>query len=147
MDSSFLLIALILVGLVGYMVYAKSQRDQRTFNSLYKPADERLFNEPTEMDANGSIAFEGDSDFTTQPFSMAAGNYKLMYWFPESVLVQVELYSEDGSDKETVAIKSGEGQVGFSVDSNGRYFCKIEPSKDDHWELEIRRLGLSTSSG
>ena len=88
MDILFLLIALVLVGLVGYMAYTKSQRDQRTFNSLYKPADERLLNEQTELDENGSISFEGDTDFTTQPFPMVAGTYKLMYWFPKSVQVQ-----------------------------------------------------------
>ncbi len=147
MDTSFLLIALVLVSLVGYMAYAKSQRDQRTFSSLYRPADERLLSEQTELDEKGSIAFEGDSDFTTQPFSMTAGDYKLMYWFPESALVQVELYSEDGSDKEVIAIKSGEGEVGFSVDSSGRYFCKIEPAKDDRWEIEIRRLKRPALSG
>ena len=54
MDILFLLIALVLVGLVGYMAYAKSQRDQRTFNSLYKPADEPLLNEQTELDESGS---------------------------------------------------------------------------------------------
>lgn len=147
MDILFLLVALILVGLVGYMVYAKSQRDQRMFNSLYKPADESLLNEKTEFDDSGSISFEGDSDFTTQAFSMVAGNYQLMYWFPESVLVQVELYSKDGIDREVIAIKSGEGEVGFSVGSNGRYFCKIEPAKDDSWEIEIRRLGRPSLSG
>ena len=138
----FLLIALVLVGLVGYMAYAKSQRDQRMFSTLYKPADERLLNEPTELDDTGSVSFEGESDFITQSFSLAAGNYKLMYWFPESLLVQVELYSEDGSDKQVIAIKSGEGQIGFSVESSGRYFCKIEPAKEGDWEIEIRRLGF-----
>ena len=146
MDTSFLLIALILVGLVGYMAYAKSKRDQRTFDSLYKPADERLLNEQTALDESGTIAFEGDADFTTQSFSMTAGEYKLMYWFPDSVLVQVELYSEDGSDHDVIAIKSGEGEAGFSVESSGRYFLKIEPVKDDDWEIEIRRLGRPSLS-
>jgi len=145
-DGLFLVIALVLVGLVGYMAYAKSQRDQRTFDSLYKPADERLLNEQTELDESGTISFEGDTDFTTRPFAMSAGTYKLLYWFPESVPVQVELYSEDGTDKEILAIKSGEGEVGFSVESSGRYFCKIEPSKDDAWEVEIRRVGRPASS-
>ncbi len=145
MDILFLVVALVLVGLVGYMAYAKSQHDQRMFYSLYKPADERLLNDQTELDESGSIAFEGEADFVTQPFSMAAGNYRLMYWFPESVLVKVELYSEDGSDKEVIAIKSGEGEVGFSVESSGRYFCKIEPAKDNKWEIEIRRLGRPAS--
>ncbi len=145
MDSSVIIVAFILIGLVGYMAYAKSQRDRRLFDSLYKPADESQFNGDTALNADGSLAFEGDTDFTTQPFDLPAGNYKLMYWFPEAVSVKVELYSTDGSDSETLAIKSGEGELGFSVAAAGRYFMMIEPSEDKAWEIEIIRLGLPSS--
>jgi len=146
-DILFLLVALVLVGLVGYMAYAKSQRDQRTFSSLYKPADADAPADEHDLESSGSITFAGDSDFISQNFIMSAGNYKLVYSFPKSVQVKVELYSNDGSDKEIIAIKSGAGEVGFSVESSGRYFCKIEPAKDDVWEIEIRRLGRPLLSG
>ena len=147
MDILFLLVALILVGLVGYMAYAKSQRDQRIFSDLYKPVEGDVPADEHDLESSGSITFAGDSDFVSQNFIMSAGNYKLLYTFPKSVQVKVELYSDDGSDKEIIAIKSGEGEVGFSVESNGRYFCKVEPAKDDTWEVEIRRVGQHASSG
>lgn len=146
MDTTVLLIALILVGLVGYMAYTKSQRDQRMFNHLYKPANADDLPDEHDLDANGSIAFAGKSDFVSQNFIMKMGSYKLIYSFPKSVQVKVELCSIDGTDKEILAISSGEGQVSFSVDSGGRYFCIIEPAKDEAWEIEIRRLGWPTSS-
>lgn len=142
MDSSGLVVALILIGLVGYMAYAKSRRDQRTFDSLYKPADEKLLNTDMDLGINGSLAFEGDTDFTTQHFDLLAGNYKLMYWFPEVVPVKVDLFSADGSDSETLGIKSGEGELAFTVAADGRYFMTIEPTEDDAWEVEVIRLGL-----
>lgn len=142
MDSSGIVVALILIALVGYMAYAKAQRDRRTFDSLYKPADEQLLNEDTELGMNGSLAFEGEAAFKTNAFDLAAGNYKLMYWFPEGVMVKVELFSKDGSATETLGIKSGEGELGFSVAATGRYFMTIEPAEDKAWEIEIIRLGL-----
>lgn len=145
MDSSGLVVALILIGLVGYMAYAKSRRDQRTFDSLYKPADEKLLNTDLDLGINGSLAFEGDTDFTTQQFDLLAGNYKLMYWFPEAVPVKVDLFSADGIDSETLGIKSGEGELAFTVAANGRYFMTIEPTEDDAWEIEVIRLGLPSS--
>lgn len=147
MDSSFLLVALILIGLVGYMAYAKSKRDQRTFDRLYKPSQGDDSSDEQDLLTNNSITFEGDSDFVSQNFLMSAGAYKLMYWFPQSVLVQVEMFSVDGTEHEIVAIKSGEGEVGFSLKASGRYFCKVAPAKDDHWEIEIIRLGLPSSRG
>ena len=147
MDILFLLVALVLVGLVGYMAYAKSQRDQQTFSSLYKPANAEAPADERDLESSGSITFAGNSDFVSQNFIMSAGNYKLVYTFPKSVQVKVELYSKDGSDSEIIAIKSGTGEVGFSVESSGRYFCKIEPAKDGEWEIEFRRLGRPILSG
>ncbi len=146
MDSSFLLVALILVGLVGYMAYAKSKRDQRMFDSLYKPAEGDLSADEGDLETSGSIAFVGKSDFVSQNFKIAAGNYKLVYSFPDKVAVKVEFFSVDGTDHEVIAIKSGQGEVGFSVKSSGYYFCKIEPTKDNDWEIEIRRIGRMLAS-
>ncbi len=147
MDTTFLLVALILVGLVGYMAFAKSRRDQRTFDSLYKPAEGDLDTDEGDLETFGSIAFSGDSDFVSQNFKVAAGNYRLVYTFPRDVTVKVEFFSVDGSDHEIIAIKSGEGEVGFSLKSSDSYFCKVEPDKDDEWEIEIRRVGQKASSG
>lgn len=147
MDSSFLLVALILVGLVGYMAYAKSQRDQRTFDSLYKPAEGDLSTDEGDLETSGSISFTGKSDFITQRFRMRAGKYKLIYRFPPDVSVKVELFSADESDHEIIGIKYGEGEIGFSVKHDDDYFGEIEPEKDCDWEIEIIRLGLPSSRG
>ncbi|MBA3868409.1 MAG: hypothetical protein H0X30_04595 [Anaerolineae bacterium] len=146
MDITTLLIALILIGLVGYIAYAKSQRDQRMFNSLYKPANADALHDEHDLEATGSIAFAGKSDLITQRFNMRTGNYKLMYRFPSDVRVKIELFSADESDHEIIGIKQGEGEIGFSVRHDDDYFGEIEPEKDCEWEIEIRRLGWPTSS-
>ncbi|MBI1281710.1 MAG: hypothetical protein GC179_26525 [Anaerolineaceae bacterium] len=147
MDSSFLLVALILVGLVGYMAYAKFRRDQRTFDSLYKPTDGDLFTDEGDLETSGSISFTGKSDFITQRFRMRAGKYKLIYRFPTDINVKVELSSADESDHEIIGIKCGEGEIGFTVRHDDDYFAEIEPEIDCDWEIEIIRLGLPSSSG
>lgn len=147
MDSSFLLVALILVGLVGYMAYAKSQRDQRTFDSLYKPADGDPSTDEGDLETSGSISFTGKSDFITQRFRMRAGKYKLIYRFPPDLNVKIELFSADETDHEIIGIKHGEGEIGFSVKHDDDYFGEIEPEKDCDWEIEIIRLGLPSSRG
>lgn len=141
MDIPVLLMALGLVALVGYMAYQKLQRDERTFSQRYRAVDERLREELSDM--NGVIAFAGESTFETQRFRLEAGRHKLMYWFPEAVLVKVELFSAAGDDHEVLALKKGEGAVEFAVAAAGKYFCVIEPAHDDvAWEMEISRLGL-----
>jgi hypothetical protein len=141
MDIPVLLVALGLVALVGYMAYQKLQRDERAFSQRYQAVDERLREELSEV--NGVIAFAGESTFETQRFRLEAGRHKLMYWFPEAVLVKVELFSATGDDHEVIALKKGEGAAEFAVSSPGKYFCMIEPAQDDvAWEIEISRLGL-----
>lgn len=135
-----MLVALGLVALVAYIAYQKLQRDERAFGQLYRPVDERLLEND---DFHGVIAFTGDSAFETQRFRLEAGRYKLMYWFPEAVLVKVELFSAAGDDHDVIALKQGEGAVEFAVGAPGKYFCVIEPVQDDaEWEIEISRLGL-----
>lgn len=147
MDTTFLLVALILVGLVGYMAYAKSRRDQRTFDSLYKPAEGDVDTDEGELENFGSIAFTGDSRFITQRFRMRAGKYKLIYRFPPNASVKVELFSADETDHEIIGIKQGEGEIGFSVRHDDDYFGVIEPEDAGDWEIEIRRVGQKASSG
>ena len=147
MDGLFVVIALVLLGLVGYMAYAKSQRDQRIFSDLYKPVEGDLSTDQDDLETIGSIAFSGKSDFTTQRFKMSAGKYKLMYRFPPDVRVKIELFSADGSDHEIIGIKQGEGELGFSVKHDDDYFGEIEPEKDCEWEIEIWRIGRGASSG
>ena len=141
MDISVLLVALGLVALVGYIAYQKLQRDERTFSQRYRAVDERLLDD--NGDFNGVIAFAGNSDFETQHFRLEAGRHKLMYWFPEAVLVKVELFSAAGDDHDVIVLKQGEGAVEFAVTSPGKYFLMIEPAQDDaDWEIEISPLGL-----
>ncbi|MEZ4668514.1 MAG: hypothetical protein R3E39_11405 [Anaerolineae bacterium] len=140
MDISVLLVALVLVAFVAYIVYRKLQRDERRFAQLYRPVDESLLD---QSDFDGVISFEGDSTFESQQFKLEIGRYKLMYWFPDAVLVKVELFSVDGIEHDVIALKQGEGAVEFSVTTPGKYFCMIEPAHEDSaWEIEISRLGL-----
>lgn len=144
MDVTGLLIFGLMIALMGYLVYAKIKRDQREFDRLYKPADEHAFD---GGEFGEVFAFQGDQQFQTETFPLKAGSYKLMYWFPEEVMVKVELFSEAGDDSEVIALKSGEGTASFSIDYPGRYFCVIEPTEEAKpWEIEISRLGLPSSA-
>lgn len=134
-----LVIALILLVIVGYPVYRKLQRASPT--SL---PDTELLNNNNEWDS--ILAFQGESEFRTDTFEMETGNYKLMYWFPEEVLVKVELFSAAGDEHETLVMKRGTGETSFSVEA-GRYFCLIEPTEESaEWEVEISPLGLPSAS-
>ena len=136
-----LLIFALLIAGMGYLVYAKIQRDQREFDRVYRPADEHALDEGGEF--GEVIAFQGDQNFRTETFMLKAGSYKLMYWFPDDVMVKVKLFSAAGDESEIIALKSGEGSVAFSIDYPGRYFCMIEPAEEaTEWEIEISRLGL-----
>lgn len=146
MDLIALLVALGLVALVGFMAYQKLQRDERAFSQRYRPVDEHLLDDLSDL--NGVIAFAGDAAFETQRFHLEAGRYKLMYWFPAGVPVKVELFSAAGDDHVVIALKQGEGAVEFAVAAPGQYFCVIEPAQDDAtWEIEISRLGLPSRAG
>src|SRR5262249_14688184 len=135
-----LIIFALLLGFIGYLVYAKIQRDNREFSHIYRPADEHALD---SGEFGTVIAFEGNESFETEEFPLKAGEYKLAYWFPEGVMVKVELFSANGVDSEVIALKSGEGATTFSVAADGRYFCMIDPAEDEaEWEIEISRLGL-----
>lgn len=88
------------------------------------------------------MAFQGERAFHTETFSLEGGSWKLTYWFPEDVVVKVDLYSAPGDNHETLVMKRGAGAESFSAE-NGRYFCVIEPAREPaEWEIEISRLGL-----
>lgn len=145
MEIGVLLTIVVLVGLIGFMVWRKFERDSRQFNALYQPTDGDL---PDGDDSFGEvIAFEGDDTFKTAIFPLVGGQYKLSYWFPDEVLVKVELFSADGTDHEVIILTKGEGEKAFTVSSSGRYFCTIEPVTRDEWEIEISRLGLPSKNG
>lgn len=134
-------VALGLIAVIGYLIYNKFRRDEHEFSRLYRPVEEGLLDLNAEFGA--TLAFQGESSFRTETFSLKKGAYKLSYWFPEAVLVKVELFGASGVDSEVIALKRGEGAVDFSVASDGRYFCTIEPAEDDApWEIEIHPLGL-----
>lgn len=138
MDISTLLILLLLIAAIGFAVYRKLQRDSEAFSRLYKPVDESLLDDP---ELEGTLSFEGEGWFRTNSFQLEAGQYKLAYWFPEAVMVKVDLFRTEGGDSETIVMKRGEGTETFSIGAAGRYFCVIEPG-DEAWEIEISRLGL-----
>lgn len=131
-----LIVALLLLILVGYPVYRKLRRASQISPDL---DDHNLNSINPETDA---LAFAGQSEFRTDSFDLESGTYKLLYWFPEAVMVKVELYSAGGDDHETLVMKRGTGEVSISVEK-GRYFCVIEPAEEPaEWEIEISRLGL-----
>ena len=145
MDIATLLILLFLVVAIGYAVYHKIRRNADDFSRLYQPVDEHLLDGGEAFD--GTMSFEGEGEFKTQVFQLDAGKYKLRYWFPDAVLVKVEMFSASGDDSEVIVLKKGEGAEAFTVATNGRYFCMIEPAlEDEEWEIEIRRLGLPSHS-
>jgi hypothetical protein len=138
-DSSVIVIALLLVVVVGGMVWQKLRRDTRDFEQLYRPAEQVLDDPFGEV-----IAFEGDYSFETEPFALRAGRWRLRYWFEDDVVVKVDLLAAQGDDRQTLAIKSGEGELEFQVEA-GRYFCQIEPTEEAPWEIEISPLGLPSA--
>lgn len=140
MDLISILALLIVLSVAAVMVYGKLRSDERAFSRLYQPVDEHLLDDDSDLGKQGLIAFAGESEFTTESFTLAAGHYKLTYRFPAGVLTRVELASHDGTDHETLVIAQGEGQSGFET-AAGRYFCVIEPAENDtSWEIEITPL-------
>jgi hypothetical protein len=139
-DIATALVLLLLVAAISLAVYRKLQRDSDLFSRVYRPVDESLLD---GGELEGVLSFAGEGWFRTDTFRLEAGQYKLAYWFPEAVLVKVELFSASGDDSEIIALKKGEGAESFSITGDGRYFCEIEPATgDEAWEIEISRLGL-----
>jgi len=139
MDSSVLVVFLLLI-VIGFIAWRKIVRNEQAFSQLYRPVEGDL---PEDEDELGEvIAFAGEHEFETVRFRLEAGGYKLRYWFPENIMVKVELFSAAGDDHEIIALKKGEGETTFTVDVAGRYFCSIEPAEDGEWEIEISKLGL-----
>jgi hypothetical protein len=133
MDTSALVIALLLIGGMSYVAWMKWQRDNRAFY---------------EQQIAGRVAFDGEGDQTTPRFHLDAGRHKLIYWFPEDALVEVELFSASGEWHEVIAIKKGEGQLEFAVPASGLYIADVEPAEPDvEWAIEISRLGLPSQRG
>ncbi len=140
MDSSVLVIIVLLMAGMGFIIWRKIVRNEQAFSQLYRPVEGDL---PEDEDELGEvIAFAGEHEFETVRFRLEAGEYRLRYWFPDSVMVKVELFSAAGDDHEIIALKKGEGETAFTVDAAGRYFCSIEPAEDAEWEIEISKLGL-----
>lgn len=139
MDSSVLVVFLLLI-VIGFIAWRKIVRNEQAFSQLYRPVEGDL---PKDEDELGEvIAFAGEHEFETARFRLEAGEYRLRYWFPENIMVKVELFSAAGDDHEIIALKKGEGETTFKVDMAGRYFCSIEPAEDAEWEIEISKLGL-----
>lgn len=128
MDAVLPLI-IMLVALLGWIVYARFRRDLSSLDSL-----------------DVEYSFNGIAVFVSSPFTLPSGDYKLRYTFPEATLVKIDLIAADGSDSETLVLKSGVGETRFTVVSPGRYRCQVAPMADAPWKFEmwrLRTLGLS----
>jgi hypothetical protein len=138
-DAPVIVMALLLIVVVGGMAWQKLRRDSREFDRLYRPAEQVLDDPFGEV-----MAFEGDYTFETEVFVLRAGRWRLRYWFDDEVVVKVDLLTVAGDDRQTLAIKSGAGELEFQVEA-GRYFCLIEPTEAAPWEIEISPLGLPSA--
>lgn len=140
MDVSVLIVIVLMVGVIGLVAWRKMVRNEQIFSQLYRAVEGDL---PEDEDDLGNvIAFAGEYEFETARFKLEAGEYKLRYWFPAEIMVKVELFSAAGDDHEIIALKKGEGETAFTVETTGRFFCSIEPAEDGEWEIEISKLGL-----
>jgi|GEM_PF-2576494 len=139
-----ILVAVVMAGLVGgvgWLVYRKLRRDEAAFNQQYQ-FDEDGVQAVGERAHNQPLQFQGQGAQTTRPVMLAAGDYKIRYQFPDDALVKIELFSADNGEGELILLKSGSGEVGFTIAADGRYLFDIEPQEGAAWKLEISRLGL-----
>jgi len=130
-------------GLVGFTVYAvrrKLASDAAAFEQSYQPTPQNS----VENDADDAgIAFEGWNRFSSDPFRLAAGSYRMLYAFPEDVRVQVELFAAGRKTAVWSAAHSGSGEAAFSI-PGGDYVAIIKPSqRDHHWEIEFTTSDLT----
>ena len=141
MDSVVILVALALVGVMGWLVYRKLRRDEAEFGNQYQFDDEGVHTVGEKIH-NKPFQFQGEGAQSTRPIKLEAGDYKIRYRFPEDALVKVELFSADDGEGELILLKSGSGEEGFSIGADGRYLFDIDPQEGAAWKLEINRLGL-----
>jgi hypothetical protein len=141
LDMIVLLIALGMVGAMGWLVYQKIRRDEVEFARQYAFDDDGI--ETVDNQAhNKPFQFQGEGAQTTRPVKLESGDYKISYRFPEAALVKVELFHASDGDGEVILLKSGDGESVFSIDLAGRYLFDIEPQEGAAWKLQINRLGL-----
>ena len=141
MDIIVLLIALGMVGVLGWLVYRKLRRDEAEFERRYAFDEEGIeaIGDPAH---NKPMQFQGEGAQTTRPVKLEAGDYQIRYRFPDDALVKVELFDAAEGDGEMILLKSGAGESAFSIDAAGRYRFDVEPQAGAAWKLEIKRLGL-----
>jgi hypothetical protein len=145
LDIIVILIALGMVGVMGWLVYQKMRRDEAEFGRQYAFDDDGI--ETVDDQAhNKPFQFQGEGAQTTRPVKLATGDYKISYRFPEDALVKVELFHASDGDGEVILLKSGAGESTFSIDAAGRYLFDIEPQEGAAWKLEINHLGLPSGS-
>lgn len=136
-----ILVVLLLLAGLFFVVTQKLARDERRFNTLYRPPELSADDDPWA----DVIVFEGKFAFESDDFPLAAGRYRLRYWFPDDVIVKVELFSADGSAAEVLVVKAGEGETVFTA-AGGEYFCTVDPMEEPaEWEIEFSPLGLPSN--
>lgn len=141
MNLIILVVALALIAGLAFIVWQKLARDERRFNALYRPPELSADDAPWD----DVIVFAGQFAFESDVFPLAAGSHRLRYWFPDDVIVNVVLFSADGSESEALAIQKGAGERVFTV-TGGEYFCAVDPAEEPaEWEIEFSPLGLPAS--
>lgn len=142
MDLTVLIVAVLLIVALAYAVRSKFSRDEEQFSRTYRPPELDDWDDEDDSDED-ALVFSGLAAFDSDPFPLGRGSYRLRFWFPEEVLVKVELFTADGADHEVLALRLGEGEETFDIDSPGDYLLVVEPAEAEAaWELEITPLGL-----
>ncbi len=131
-EFAILLLPLLAAIIMGYLIYRKFQRDERELSRLYDFSEEGIRSTDHEL-----LQFQGTGAQSTRSFRLAAGHYRLRYRFPENQPIKVELLDDEDEDDQTLLIKSGAGELEFSVEA-GRYLLDIEPpDANAEWKIEI----------
>jgi hypothetical protein len=142
MDMTVLIVAVLLIASLAYAVRNKLNRESEQFSRTYRPPEIDDWDEDDDSNEDALI-FSGIAAFDSDPFPLERGSYRLRFWFPQEILVKVELFTADGADHEVLALRVGEGEETFDIDAPGDYVLVVEPAEiEAAWELEITPLGL-----
>jgi hypothetical protein len=143
MDLTVLIVAVLLIASLAYAVRNKLNRESEQFSRTYRPPEIDDWDDEDDDSDEDALVFSGIAAFDSDPFPLGRGSYRLRFWFPEEILVKVELFTADGADHEVLALRLGEGEETFDIDAPGDYVLVVEPAEvEAAWELEITPLGL-----
>jgi hypothetical protein len=139
MENSLVIIVLIAVLLILGGRYRQSRQKTRERRLRYNERGEPVAIE--EVLPQKPVRLQGKGIHTSEPIHLEVGTYKVVYQFPDDVLVKVDLGA--GGDSETILLKRGAGEASFAVELDGSFVFEIAPADDTaEWEMDITRLGL-----